>query len=187
MSKSLIMLGVLLGLTATARAEEEKGLYIGAGIGQFNVQADDIDDIGPIVSEFDSDSTSFKIFGGWRFNHILGVELDYIDFGNPDDDVNGVKVETDLHGFAPYVTATLPVGPVELFGKVGYFFYDLDVDVAGQKLSSASGSQDDFVYGIGAGITLFDRLQARLEYELVDVSKTLDDADAVWVSALWRF
>lgn len=185
--KSIAACVVLLGLATVTWADEQKGWYVGAGVGQFNVQADDIDDLGPIIEEFDSDATSFKVFGGWRFSKFLAAELDYLDFGSPDDDVSGQRIQTDVSGFAPYVTGTLALGPIELFGKVGYLFYDLDVTASGQTDSLASGSQDDFIYGLGAGITLFERLQARLEYEVVDVSETLDDADVVWLSAAWRF
>lgn len=187
MKQQLIVFMFLLGFAMAAVADEQKGLYIGAGIGQLNVKADDLDDLGPLVDDFDSDATAFKIFGGWRFSPFFALELDYLDLGTPDDTVNGLNVETSLHGFAPYITGTLPIGPVELFGKVGYLFYDLDVDVNGAEIGALSGSQEDVTYGVGAGITLFDRLHARLEYEYIDVSETIDDADAFWVSAMWRF
>jgi hypothetical protein len=185
--KTILVLLILAGLAGTVSADEEKGFYAGAGVGQFNVQADDIDDIGPIVSEFDSESTSFKIFGGWRFNRFLAAEVDYIDFGSLDDDIGGSTVDVELSGLAPFVTGTLTLGPVELFAKLGYLFYDLEVDVADGDFIAESGSDEDLVYGVGAGIILFDRLQTRLEYEIVDVSETLDDADALWLSAAWRF
>jgi hypothetical protein len=186
--KTSIALLILMGLTVNAWAEEEdKGFYAGAGVGQFNVQADDIDDIGPIVSEFDSESTSFKIFGGWRFNRFLAAEVDYIDFGSADDDIAGTTVDADLSGIAPYVVGTFALGPVELFAKLGYLFYDLELHVAGADIVSESGTDEDLIYGVGAGIVLFERLQTRLEYEIVDVSETIDDADALWLSAAWRF
>lgn len=183
--KPLLASLLLLALATTAWADEEKGLYVGAGVGQSNVKADNLEDIGAVISDFESDATAFKVFGGWRFNRYLAAELDYLDLGSPDEDFGTVRLETELSGVAPYVVGSLAIGPVELFAKVGYLFYDLDVSASGQKLSSAS--QDDFIYGVGAGIVLFKHLQARLEYEAVDVSKTLDDVDAVWLSAAWRF
>jgi OOP family OmpA-OmpF porin len=185
--KTITAFVALLSLATAAWADGETGLYLGAGVGQFNVQADDIDDLGPIVEEFDSDATTFKVFGGWRFSRYLAAELDYLDLGSPDDDVSGQKIDADISGFAPYVIGTVPLGPIELFGKVGYLFYDLDVTSSGQTNAIASGSQDDFIYGLGAGITLFERIHARLEYEMIDTSETIDDADAVWLSAAWRF
>ncbi len=185
--KTIFVLLILTGLAGTAWADEEKGFYAGVGVGQFNVQADDIDDIGPIVSEFDSESTSLKIFGGWRFNRFLAAEVDYIDFGSLDEDIAGSTVDLELSGLAPYLTGTLTLGPVELFARLGYLFYDLEVDLEDGDFNAEEGSDEDLVYGFGAGIVLFDHLQTRLEYEIVDVSETLDDADALWLSAAWRF
>jgi len=185
--KYIALLLVFLGLASTASADEEKGFYLGAGFGQFNVEADDIDDIGPIVQEFDSNATSFKMFGGWRFNRYLAAELDYLDFGSPDEDLNGTHVKADLSGFAPYIRGSVPIGPVEVFAKAGYLFYKLDVDVNGEKVDASSGNRDDFIVSIGAGMVVFKHIEAQLEYEYVDVSKTLDKTDALWLSAVWRF
>ncbi len=185
--KRITALCILIGLATVASADEKKGLYVGLGVGQFDVNAEDIDDLGPIIQEFDSNATTFKVFGGWRFNPYVSVELAWLDLGSPEEDLNGTRVETDISGFAPYITGSLPIGPLEVFAKVGYLFYDLNVDVNGQEVASASGSQDDFIYGIGAGMILFKRLEARLEYEYLDASETIDDGDALWLSAVWRF
>jgi hypothetical protein len=187
MKLNIPALVLFMGLTCVASADEEKGWFLGGGIGQLNVQADDISETGSIQEEFDSESTSFKVFAGWRFNRFLAAELDYLDFGSPDDDVGGERISTDITGVAPYLIGSLALGPLEFFGKAGYLFYDPEVEVSGREVESASGSQEDLIYGIGVGIILFDRLQARLEYEAVDVSETFDDVDALWLSGAWRF
>lgn len=185
--KHIAALLILCGLATTAEADVQTGFYIGAGVGQANVKAESAQDLGLIVQEFDSSATSFKVFAGWRINSFLAVEAAYLDFGNPNVNFGSTNVETSIKGGAPYLIGFLPIGPIELFAKVGYFFYDLDVDVAGRKVEQASGSQDDITYGIGGGIVVFKRLEARLEYEYVDTSGTLKSTDAVWLSAAWRF
>jgi hypothetical protein len=47
-------------------------------------------------------------------------------------------------------------------------------------------SDEDFVYGVGAGLTLFGHLHARLEYEIIDISDT-SESNAVWLSGAFRF
>jgi hypothetical protein len=42
------------------------------------------------------------------------------------------------------------------------------------------------VYGAGFGITLFDHLNARLEYEEFNIKDT-KESNAVWLSGAWRF
>ncbi|HEY6644067.1 porin family protein [Povalibacter sp.] len=170
--------------SAPVLAENDSGLYIGAGVGQFNVEIDNLDDAQDTVENFDSDDTIFKIFAGWRFNPYIGVELDYIDLGSPEDTVNDQRVKAEINGVAPYVIGTLPLGPVELFAKVGYYFYDIQVDT--ESIRALDDSSEDLVYGAGLGITLFEHLHARLEYEIIDISE-VKDANALWLSGAWRF
>lgn len=185
--KALTAFILLFGCASCALADNDKGLYLGAGVGYFRLKAENIQGPQPITGEFDAEDVSFKAFAGWRFNPYLAVELDYIDFGRPNEDVSGVEVNASIDGVAPYLMGTLPLGPLELFAKAGYLFYDLKVEVAGQKVSSVSGDKDDLIYAAGLGITIFGHLNARLEYEAVDVSGAVRHADALWLSGAWRF
>jgi len=185
--KSLAAFALLMCWATASLADNDRGLYAGAGVGIFNIKARDITEVQALASEFDSDDTSFKVFGGWRFNRYIAAELDYNDFGKPDDDVNGVPVSAEIYGFAPMLVGTLPLGPLEVFAKVGYLFYDLKVKAGGQKLGSISGNDENLIYGAGLGLTIFGHLNARLAYERIDVSDTVDDADAVWLTGEWRF
>lgn len=184
MKRSLWVLTLATLGIAPALAENESGLYIGAGVGQFNVEIDNVEDVGDTVESFDSDDTTFKIFAGWRFNKFFGVELDYLDLGSPEDTVNDLRVQAEINGVAPYVIGTVPLGPVELFAKVGYYFYDVEINA--ESIGSLDDSNEDLVYGAGLGVTLFEHLHARLEYEIIDVSE-VDDANALWLSGAWRF
>jgi opacity protein-like surface antigen len=167
-----------------AFADNDRGFYAGAGVGLFNIEVDDVDTIDELDQAFDSDDTVFKVFAGYRFNPFIGVEVDYIDLGGPEDTVENVKVKAEINGVAPYLIGTLPLGPIEAFARVGYYFYD--VEISGQDLGSVDDSGEDLVYGVGIGLTLFEHLHARLEYEIIDVSE-VDDANAIWLSGAWRF
>jgi hypothetical protein len=119
------------------------------------------------------------------------AELAYIDFAGPEDTVSttlgDANVDVEISGFAPYLVGTLPLGIFELFAKVGYYFYDADVTFSalGQSLSDDT-SDEDLVYGAGVGLVLFDHLDARLEYEIIDVSD-VETSDALWLTGAWRF
>lgn len=171
------------GMTA-AHADNERGLYLGAGVGLFNIEVDDVDTVDELDQAFDSDDTVFKVFGGWRFNPFISVELDYIDLGGPEDTVEDVRIKAEINGIAPYLIGTIPLGPIEGFARVGYYFYD--VEISGEDIGSVDDSGEDLVYGVGLGLTLFEHLHARLEYEIIDVSE-VDDANAIWLSGAWRF
>jgi opacity protein-like surface antigen len=183
--KRSLATAILIALgTTPALAETDSGFYAGAGVGRFNVEVDNVGDVADTVGSFDSDDTTFKAFAGWRFNPYFGVELDYLDLGNPEDTIDDRRVNADINGFAPYLVGTLPLGPVELFAKAGYLFYDVKVDI--DDLTVMDDDNEDFVYGGGIGLTLFERLHTRLEYEVIDIGE-FDDANALWVSAAWRF
>jgi hypothetical protein len=203
MNRSVVLAMAVAGACAGSLAcssafaqdvENDEGLYIGGGIGQFNVRIDDLDDTDEAVETLDDEDTAWKAFVGWRMNPFFALELAYIDFGGPNDRFEGEgssgDFTVDISGFAPYLIGTIPIGPVELFGKVGYYFYDIDfeVDIDDPTFLDVDGgaSDEDLLYGFGVGMTLFERLNARLEYEMID-SDVIDDADALWLSGQWRF
>lgn len=189
----ILALGGACGL-AQAADENPSGFYLGGGVGQFNVQIDDIDQTDDAIERLDDDDTAWKAFAGYRFGPFIAVEAAYIDFGTPNSrsSASGSSGDfrVDVSGFAPYVIGTVPLGPVELFGKIGYYIYDVDlaVDIDDPLAPDvdSSRSDEDLLYGGGVGITLFKRLNARLEYERID-SDVLNDADAIWLSGSWRF
>ena len=84
----------------------------------------------------------------------------------------------------------MPLGPVELSGRVGYYFYDVktraDFDHITQDVFTSSDSGEDLAYGVGLGLTMFEHLNARLEYEVIDV-KGAEDSNVFWLSGSWRF
>lgn len=203
MNRSVVLAMAVAGACAGSLAcssafaqgvENDEGFYIGGGIGQFNVQIDDLDESDEAIETLDDDDNAWKAFVGWRMNPFFALELAYIDFGRPSDrfETGGTSGDftVDLSGFAPYLIGTIPVGPVELFGKVGYYFYDIDleVDIDDPTFPDVDGgaSDEDLLYGFGVGMTFFERLNARLEYEKID-SDFVDDADALWLSGQWRF
>jgi len=65
--------GALLALTTgTALAQNaddgnNEGFYIGAGLGDFSTEINDIDDVDDVDLDFDEDEDASKIFAGWRF------------------------------------------------------------------------------------------------------------------------
>jgi opacity protein-like surface antigen len=179
---------------ALGAQENTGGPYVGVGWGQFNVDIDNLSNAGSTASNIiDSDDNAWKAFVGWRFSPYIGLELAYLDLGSPSDRFEGSgssgNYTLDVSGFSPYLIGTIPLGPFELFGKVGYYFYDVDVtldlDSPGPNLDSSSSSQD-FVYGGGIGITFLEHVHVRAEYELIELDNA-GDSDALWLSAAWRF
>ena len=170
-----------LFVSGPAFADENSGLYLGVGLGDFSTEINDLDDVD---LDFDEDSDASRIFAGWRFNRVLAVQLDYFDFGDSSAATGLLDIQADAKGVAPSLVATLPLGPVELFARAGWLFYDLEVDAGGDRIFD--DSNDDFMYGGGIGVTVIERLALRAEYEVIEISE-IEDAEAVWITAAWRF
>src|SRR5262245_30383326 len=165
-----------------------EGLYIGGGIGDFSSSIDEInrlDQIDDAGIDFTDGDNATKLFAGWNFNRYFAVQGDYVDFGDQSGAVSpSVSGTSNVKGFAPSIVGTLPIGPVELFGRIGMMFYNVDVNLNGGQL--IDDSANDMVWSAGIGIDIKDRVNLRLEYEQIDIPR-FDQANAVWLNAAWKF
>jgi OOP family OmpA-OmpF porin len=186
----LAALAVAAAAPAAYAQDENAGWYLGGGIGQFNAQIDDVDDVDATVDEWDEDDTAYKFFAGYRLNNFLSFELDYINLGEPSGTaIPGFNVDASVDGFAPYVIGTIPLGPwFEVYGRLGYYFYDATVGVEDELDDRVEFDEEseDLVYGAGIGANIGERLNVRFEYERFDL-QGVDDADSLWLTAAWRF
>ena len=199
MSKVITVASVLLAFTAgpalaqQTRDDQRKGanvegLYLGGGIGDFSSSIDEVnrlDQIDDAGVDFTDGDNAMKLFVGWNFNRFFALQGDYVDFGDQSGAVSpSVRGTSNVKGFAPSVVGTLPIGPIELFGRVGVMFYNLDVNLNGGQL--IDDDANDMVWSAGVGIDIKDRLNLRLEYESIDIPQ-FDEANAVWLNAAWKF
>ena len=106
-------LGLVLALSASAHAGE--GFYVGGAFGKAYLD-EEINSI-PI----DSDSSIYRVFGGYKFTPHLGVEVAYLDLGTFRDeiDVGGTlaPIAVSADGFQLGGVATIPVS--ERFSVTG--------------------------------------------------------------------
>jgi opacity protein-like surface antigen len=179
-----------LATVPAAFADENAGWYLGGGLGQFNAQIDDVDEVDDTNEGWDESDDTYKFFAGYRLNRFLSFELAYINLGEPSGAVvPGFNVDSAVDGFAPYVIGTIPLGKwFEVYGRLGYYFYDATLgveDELGDRVQFDEESED-LVYGAGVGLNVGEKLNIRFEYEKFDF-EGLDDADALWLTAAWRF
>ena len=170
-----------LGLVSLPAFSADNGIYLGASIGQGGVQGDT--SVEGFKLDFDASSNAYKLIGGWRFLDWLAVEGNYVDFGTADDKVQGEKLETDFSGFSLSAVGFLPLGPVDLFARVGAINWDANLDLPGYDIR---GNEDgtDLTYGVGAQFRVWS-LAFRAEYEIFDVEDA--DVDMISVGVTWTF
>ena len=165
---------ILVSLAALPTQAADNGIYLGASVGQSGLQIDDL--------SYDASATGYKIIAGWRFLDWLAVEGNYVDFGSGDDRVEGTKIEAEADGISLSAVGFLPVGPVDLFARVGAV--DWSADISSPGLGSDSDDGTDLTYGIGAQFRVWS-LSIRAEYEMFDVSDA--DLDMISVGVTWTF
>jgi hypothetical protein len=203
----LVILAIGLGAAGgAAQAADPLGLYIGAAIGQADVRADQaaFDD----ALAFDEHHSAWKALVGLRPISLLGVELDYTDFGHPDaalgprNGTEGLGVQADAHPRATtlfgVVYAPIPLPFLDVYGKAGLARLQTTVNTslyctamcpppgAAVFVTPFSVSETDtrFAYGIGAQIKIA-AFAVRLEYERI--SAPGGDPDLVALGATWSF
>jgi hypothetical protein len=173
---------LLMGLASFSSQAVDNGIYLGAGIGQSGVEFEER--FNGDNFNFDASDTAYKLIAGWRFLDWLSVEANYVDLGTADDRVGGVDFEADVSGFSLAALGFLPIGPLDVFAKLGAVNWDADVSVPGTGLS---GSDDgtDLMYGAGVQFRVWS-LSIRGEYEIFDISDA-DTVDMISVGVTWTF
>ena len=151
-SLPVISAALLLSSMTTVHAYES-GAYIGAGMGSYSID----------VNNLDKNDDVIKALIGMQFNEMFGVEASLTDF----DRVNngGDRFEGDGHGLAAVLS--FPVGEASaLFVKGGQFWWDADASIS--NTSQSSNGNDPF-WGAGFKFGFTEALALRLEAERYDV------------------
>lgn len=151
-----------------------QGFYFGGSVGQSTMDVD--------VAGFSGDDLAFKVFGGYRVNNYIAVEVFYTDFGAPDDGPLGI----DAFAYGAEAVGIVPIGSrLEVFGKVGMAAWDADFTGPG----GFSDDGADLVYGGGLAIKVTDRLAIRGEWEFYQIESDVGgfDVDTQLLSAGVQF
>ncbi len=174
---------------AVSAYADSTGLYVGGSVGQTTVKASANGGTAGTL-HFDEDDTSYKIFAGYMVLPFLGFEGGYTNFGSPNKSFGAANAdfEVEVDGWEGFVVGVLPLGPVDLFAKVGGVSYNVDakVKVNGSTLASGSDSDEKAAYGVGAAVGL-GGIKVRAEYTEYDVSNGLDDLYMVSVGLTYQF
>ena len=178
MKKTLLATALLTGMMSSA-AFADTNFYIGAGVGQAEV---DFQEIAGTSVQDDSD-TSWKIYGGYNFNQHFAVELAYTDLGESDVTILGQDTDIDADVLSIALVGKYPVSEqIDVFGKLGYADIDADADVAG--VGSTSVSESDVLYGLGVDYAVTEQVDIRLEWERMDFE---DEVDNVTLGVSFNF
>jgi OOP family OmpA-OmpF porin len=158
-------------------------MYVGASVGNTWQSAEvTVDDVTNEVQNIDENSTGYKVFGGFSSEGIFGIEGGYRDLGDIESSIEGHELKFGTSGWDVELMAHLPISVIDLFAKAGAFFWSGDSTV-GNFSESESGT--DFIWGLGAGVSL-GPIGIRLEWESMVVSE-FDNLSMLSLGATFGF
>ena len=168
-----LALGGVMAMPLPALANEmphqEPGFFVGGGAIYTRVKNEFYEsaDFPSNDDDFDDDRVSWKAMAGFRFNPVLSLEGQYIDFGDAEN--NGARAEGD--GWTAALVADVPTPYVQPYAKAGALFWNTDAHVRGVLNNTVKASDDgtDFFWGLGVRIPLGEAVDLRAEYERYDL------------------
>ncbi|MEE8589402.1 MAG: porin family protein [Sulfurimonadaceae bacterium] len=147
MKNSLLVMGaVALLSTAVIAGPNSSGAYVGAGFGTTGYEDDDF--VKKELLRFDLDKTDsgYKIYGGYQFNNIVGVEAGYTDYGTFTATQDYSQSSTSFSVGANVGYSFLD-GQLRPFGVVGLGYVTLDYEnIPAVSIDDGAGA---FHYGLG--------------------------------------
>jgi opacity protein-like surface antigen len=193
-----------VGASTAALADNPVGFYVGAGSGYSSIRSDD--SAYGLPGYFNDRQWAWKGIVGIRPISPIGIEAEYIDFGQPGHhngyyDVNFFGKDSHPRAGALFAVGYLPLPLpfLDVYGKAGVARLTTTVntlvsncdpatqDCTGVVPSVYRHDQTDtkFAYGAGVQSRFLFGLALRAEYERI--SSSFGDPDAVTVSATWTF
>jgi len=159
----LTIVGLTLAFVSAAHAEE--GFYVGGAFGKGFID-ETIDGI-----QIDTDSSSYRIYGGYGFTRHFGVEVAYLDLGTFRETIDvggvGVPVSAKADGFSLAAVGTLPLSErFSAMGRIGYYFHDGESSTAG--ITERDPSEERPFFGVGLAYQLSDALDLNLGLDYVN-------------------
>jgi OOP family OmpA-OmpF porin len=162
-----------LALALMTPAALAEGFSVGASVGSSKITVDDSG------IDFDGSDVGWKVFGKYMFNDNWGVEVGFVDLGNPDDTILGVDIDVEADGIDAFFIGSFPASEsFDLFGKVGYLSWDAEISSPGIPSESDDGS--DLAFGIGGAFHTSDQFSILGEWEWFDI----EDSDSVWMLSI---
>ena len=191
------------------------GLYVGAGAGSFQFDEDQrgvLSSLGAIgealpvgglrIPGVDDSTIAWKVFGGWQFTDVLGVEVSYGQTSNLEttystpvgDATVSARLGTDVGIGTARVMGFLPVRWVSVFGGIGYFQAetnasdDIELVIGGVSetrravtLGGSAGTQRGPTAILGVQFSL-PSVIVRADYEWLDMDAAAASTIGVGVS-----
>ena len=165
-----------LGMSTSVAAQ---GFYVGAAGLQSRFDSGDFD-----VEDVDDEDTGWKLIAGFRATPNLALEGTYTRFGKaqaPSVAVGG-PFEAKAQAISVFGVGLMPVGPVDLFLKLGASRMDAKGNVGAVLFED---DKIELAYGAGLQFNM-GALGLRAEYEKFDTD-VIGDLDVISAGVVFTF
>jgi OOP family OmpA-OmpF porin len=160
MKKHLVVV-IVAGATLAPVAAIAGDSYVGASVGRAETR---LDVQFPSLAK-DSD-TGYKLYGGYRYTEILGIEGGVANLGESVIARSGIQYTVKPWSYYLAGRAVLPLNEqFELFGKVGVVRTHPRFGGVGGYLMKDTGNETSRLLGIGASFMINKQAAAVFEYE----------------------
>ena len=167
-------LSAAIVLLASGGVLAQAGPYLGGALGQSKFKEWCTGETATIrFTGCDDGDTSWKLFGGYRFNRYVGVEASYIDWGEVTASVNtGARVAAKQQSYGLAAVGTIPFGErFELFGKAGFLQTEQETRRITPRPSTLDRDETELHYGLGVKYAFTRNWAVRGEWENTDKLK----------------
>lgn len=157
MKRSLLTLAILLA-SSTAMAQG----YIG---GTYGLTKQSVDCSG--TTSCDTSDSGFKLYGGYKFNHLGAIELGYADYGTVRANVGAVSARYSTTAVMLGGAVFVPVAPkLTGIGRLGIAWSDVSTSGSfGPFLATDSETHTNPYFGLGLALALTPKLSLTGSYD----------------------
>jgi hypothetical protein len=139
------------------------------------------------VEIYDERPMAWRVFGGYRLNRFLALEVGWIDGGSAGDSFGGVEYRVKSKALQGSVLGMLPIGDhLQLFARASELKWKLKERLQDDTTRLVGETEgNEFGWGAGFGV-LFDGALVRIEYEQADFGPGVS-TNLVSTSIAWNF
>lgn len=154
---------VMANESTPAQTPKISGFYIGAGLGTFGYSEEDSWGYSNNKIEAKADGNTTKVYLGYQFNKIVGIEGTYTNYGKVRAKVDGYSMEPTSISLAANLGYTFDNG-IRPFGLIG--MSNLDLNQNKEYLSDDNGAAFKFGFGVEYTPASLKGVQLRAAYEM---------------------
>lgn len=170
-----LLTGFFLSSVGTAQS------YFGVGAGMVSIDEESRTAVGltSVVEGVDDEAFAGMLYGGYKLNEYVSVELSYLESASLDYEatIGAVSGTQDLYleAWTPAIHLHKKFGKASVFGFVGMAFWEARLNDKGLAIND---DDSDLSFGVGAEFHSSDSWSVRGQWRRVEADGDITEGDA---------